>query len=78
MMVRISHYIKARVAISQNTTIQTTTIQKSADVRRERRVGLVKSLMWGTLLYGAESWTLKRGDEKVLQSFEMCVCGEEF
>ena len=34
---------------------------------------LVKSLIWSTLLYGAESWTLKKSDEKVLQSFEIWV-----
>ena len=31
----------------------------------------VKCYIWGTAAYGAETWTLRRGDEKYLESFDM-------
>ena len=34
---------------------------------------LVKSLIWSVALYGAETWTLKKEDERRLESFEMWV-----
>ena len=29
--------------------------------------------MWRVALYGAETWTLRKEDEKRLEAFEMCV-----
>jgi hypothetical protein len=37
----------------------------------EFREKLVKCYIWSTALYGAESWTLWKVDEKYLESFEM-------
>ena len=68
-----SHEIKTRIAIARNSVIQLTAVWKSADISRELKVVLVKSLIWSTLLYGAESWTLKKSDETVLQSLEIWV-----
>jgi hypothetical protein len=35
------------------------------------RKKLVKCYNWGTALYGAETWTLRKVDEKLLGSSEM-------
>ena len=35
------------------------------------RKKLVKSYIWSTALYGAETWTLRAADQKYLQSFQM-------
>jgi hypothetical protein len=32
---------------------------------------LVKCYIWSMALYGAETWTLRAGDQKHLESFEM-------
>jgi hypothetical protein len=37
----------------------------------ELRKKLVKCYIWSIALYGAETWTLRAGDEKYLESFEM-------
>ena len=34
---------------------------------------IVKMMVWSVLLYGSETWTLKTGDVKRLESFEMWV-----
>jgi hypothetical protein len=35
------------------------------------RKELVKCYIWSTALYGAETWTLQKVDQKSLESFEM-------
>jgi hypothetical protein len=35
------------------------------------RKKLVKCYIWSMTLYGAESWTLRKVDQKYLESFEM-------
>jgi hypothetical protein len=35
------------------------------------RKKLVKYYIWSTALYGAETWTLRKVDQKYLESFEM-------
>jgi hypothetical protein len=36
------------------------------------RKQLVKSYTWSTALYGTETWTLRKADQKCLEGFEMC------
>ena len=55
-----SHEIKTGIAIARNSVIKLTAVWKSADISRELKVVLVKSLIWSTVLYGAESQTLKK------------------
>jgi hypothetical protein len=38
----------------------------------ELRKKLVKCYIWSIALYGAETWMLRAGDQKRLESFEMC------
>jgi hypothetical protein len=35
------------------------------------RKKLVKCYIWSVALYGAETWTLRKADQKYLESFEM-------
>jgi hypothetical protein len=41
----------------------------------ELRKKPVKYYIWSIALYGTETWTLRRADQKHLESFEMW-CGE--
>jgi hypothetical protein len=38
------------------------------------RKKLVKCYIWSIVLYGAEKWTLRKVDEKCLESFQMWFC----
>jgi hypothetical protein len=38
------------------------------------RKKLVKYYIWNIALYGAETWTLRKLDQKYLESFEMWCC----
>ena len=40
---------------------------------KELRKRLVKGSVWSVVLYGAETWTLRRNEQKQLEAFEMWV-----
>ena len=42
-------------------------------LEKELRKRLVKCFMWSVVLYGAETCTLRRNDQKQLEAFEMWV-----
>ena len=42
-------------------------------LEKELRKRLVKCFVWSIVLYDAETWTLRRNEQKQLEAFEMCV-----
>ena len=42
-------------------------------LEKELRKRLVKCFVWSVVLYGAETWTLRRNEQKQLDAFEMWV-----
>ena len=42
-------------------------------LEKELRKRLVKCFVWNVVLYGAETWTLRRNEQKRLEAFEMWV-----
>ena len=42
-------------------------------LEKELRKRLVKCFVWSVVLYGAETWTLRRNEEKQVGEFEMWV-----
>ena len=55
----------AKAAFNKKRTLFTSTLDL------ELRKKLVKCYVWSIALYGAETWTLRAGDQKHLESFEM-------
>ena len=41
--------------------------------KKELRNRLVKCFVWSVVLYCAETWTLRRNEQKQLEAFEMCI-----
>jgi hypothetical protein len=54
-----------KAAFNKKRTLLTGTLEL------ELRKKLVKCYVWSIALYGAETWTLRTGDQKQLESFEM-------
>ena len=42
-------------------------------MENELRKRLVKCFVWSVALYGAETWTLRRNEQKQLEAFEMSI-----
>ena len=40
-------------------------------LEKETKIKIVKTLVWTTLLYGSETWTLRKQDIRKLEALEM-------
>jgi hypothetical protein len=67
---RSTREIKARIAITKAAFNKKTLFTSKLDL--ELRKKLVKCYIWSIALYGVETWTLQKLDQKYLESFEMC------
>jgi hypothetical protein len=67
---RCRREIKARIAMAKALFNEKETLFTSK-LDLELRKKLVKCYIWSTALYGAETWTLQKIDQKYLESFEI-------
>ena len=51
-------------------------IFKSRDITSPRKVHLVKAMVFPMVMYGYESWTIKKAEHGRIDSFELW-CGED-
>jgi hypothetical protein len=67
---RCTHEIKSRIAMAKAAFNKKKTLFTSKlDLNLRKK--LVKCYIWSIALYGAETWTLQKVDQKYLDSFEM-------
>jgi hypothetical protein len=63
--------IKSRIAMAKAAFNKKKTLFTSKlDLNLRKK--LVKCYIWSVALHGAETWTLRKVDQKYLESFEMC------
>ena len=51
-------------------------ILKSRDITLPTKVRLVKAMVFPVVMFGCESWTIKKAEHRRIDAFELCV-GEE-
>ena len=47
-------------------------ILKSRDITLPTKVRLVKAMVFPVIMYGCESWTIKKAEHKIIDAFELC------
>ena len=52
-------------------------ILKSRAVILSTKVRLVKAMVFPVVMYGCESWTIKRAKRRRIDAFELCGVGED-
>ena len=57
-----SHEIKRRLLLGRKGTINLDSILKSRDVTLPTKVCLVKAIVFPVIMYGCESWTVKKAE----------------
>jgi hypothetical protein len=67
---RCTHEIKSRIAMAKAAFNKKKKLFTSKLVLNLRKK-LVKCYIWSIALYGAETWTLRKADQKYLESFDM-------
>ena len=57
-----SHEIKRRLLLGRKVMTNLDSIFKSRDITLPTKVGLVKAMVFPVLMYGCESWTVKKAE----------------
>ena len=66
-----SHEIKSRLLLGRKVMTNIDSIFKSRDITLQTKVHLVKAMVFPVVMYGCESWTVKKAERRRIDAFEM-------
>ena len=66
-----SHEIKRRLLLGRKVMTNLDSIFKSRDITLPTKVRLVKAVVFPVVMYGCESWTVKRAERRRIDAFEL-------
>ena len=66
-----SHEIKRCLLIGRKVMTNLDSILKSRDITLPTKVHLVKTMVFPVLMYGCESWTIKKAEHQRIVAFEL-------
>ena len=66
-----SHEIKRRLLLGGKVMTNLDSIFKSRDITLSKMVHLVKAMVFPVVMYGCESWTVKKAEHRRIDAFEL-------
>ena len=66
-----SHEIKRRLLLGRKVMTKLDSILKSRDITLPTKVHLVKAMIFPVVMYGYESWTVKKAECRRIDAFEL-------
>ena len=66
-----SHEIKRRLLLGRKVMTNLDSIFKSRDITLPIKVRLVKSMVFPVVMYGCESWIVKKAESRRIDTFEL-------
>ena len=66
-----SHEIKRRLLLGRKVMTNQDSIFKSRDITLPTKVHLVKAMIFPVVMYGCESWTVKKAERQRIDAFEL-------
>ena len=66
-----SHEIKRRLLLGRKVMTNLDTILKSRDITLSTKAPLVKAMFFPVVMYGCESWTIKKAEHQRIDAFEL-------
>ena len=66
-----SHEIKRRLLLGRKVMTNLDSILKSRDISLSTKVQLVKAMVFPVVMYGCESWTVKKAEHRRIDAFEL-------
>ena len=67
-----SHEIKRRLHLGRKVMTNLDSILKSRDIMLPTKVRLVKAMVFSVVMYGCESWTVKKAAAAAVKSLQSC------
>ena len=68
-----SHGIKRHLLLGIKVMTNLDSIFKSRDITLPTKVRLVKAMVFPVVMYGCESWTVKKAERRKIDAFELCI-----
>ena len=66
-----SHEIKRCLHLRKKAIVYLDSILKSRDITFQMKVHLIKAMVFPVVMYGCESWTIKKADNLRIDAFEL-------
>ena len=66
-----SHEIKRRLLLERKAMTNLSSIFKSRDITLPTKVCVVKAMVFPVVMYGCESWTIKKAEHRRIDAFEL-------
>ena len=66
-----SHESKRRLLLGRKVMTNLDSIFKSRDITLPTKVHLVKAMVFPVVVYGCESWTIKKAEHRIIDAFEL-------
>ena len=66
-----SHEIKRRLLLGRKAMTNLDSILKSGDITLPTKVHLIKAMVFPVVMYGCESWTIKKTEHRRIDAFEL-------
>ena len=66
-----SHEIKRHLLLGRKAMTKLDSILKSRDIPLPTKVHLVKAMVFPVVMYGCESWTMKKAERRRIDAFEL-------
>ena len=66
-----SHEIKRRLLLGIKAVTNLDSLLKSRDITLPTKVHLVKAMAFPVVMYGCESWTIKKAEHQRIDAFEL-------
>ena len=66
-----SHEIKRRLLLGRKVMTKVDSIFKSRDITFPTKVHLLKAMVFPVVMYGCESWTVKKAERRRIDAFEL-------
>ena len=66
-----SHEIKRHLLLGRKAMMNLHSILKSRDITLRTKVCLVKAMVFPVVMYGCESWTIKKAENRRIDAFEL-------
>ena len=67
-----SHEIKRHLLLGSKVMTNLDSILKGRDITLPTKVRLVKAMVFPVVMYGCESWTIKKAERRGIDAFELC------
>ena len=66
-----SHEIERRLLLGRKAMTNLNSVLKNRDITLPIKVRLVKAMVFQIVMYGCESWTIKKAEHRSIDAFEM-------